>query len=98
VNKDIFENVASAPGNHSYYSSFNDFLKSGIQFVFSSMYIYSYPSTHSISGQAAGRACEQSEVRLGVALRELRGMCQDRELVRIEMHSDSVIERIERSI
>jgi hypothetical protein len=98
VNKDIFENVAGVPGNHSYYSSFNDFLISGIQFVSSSMNIYSYPSTHSISGQAAGRACEQSEVRRGVALCKLRGMCWDQELLRIEMHSDSVIERIERSI
>jgi len=45
----IFGNAAGAPGNHSYYSSFNDFQNLCIQFVFSSMYlcinIATYPHT-----------------------------------------------------
>jgi len=38
--------------------------QSWIQFVFSSMYLYSYPSTHAISGLSAGGACEQFKVSL----------------------------------
>jgi len=36
--KNIFGNAAGAPGNHSYYSSFNNLQNSCLQFVFSSMY------------------------------------------------------------
>ena len=35
----FFGNAAGAPGNHSYYLSFNDFQNLGIQFVVSSMYL-----------------------------------------------------------
>ena len=44
--------------------------QSCIQFVFSSIYlcIYSYPSTHAISGLAAGGAWEQFEVRLKMTI------------------------------
>jgi len=49
-NNVFFGNAAGAPGNHSYYLLFNDFWNSCIQFVFSAMYQYSYPSTHGISG------------------------------------------------
>jgi hypothetical protein len=52
----IFGYIAGAPRNHSYYVSFNNFQNSCIQFVFSDMYLYSYPSTHSVSGLAAGTA------------------------------------------
>jgi hypothetical protein len=38
-NNIFFGNTAGAPGNHSYYLSFNDFYNSCIQFVFSSMYL-----------------------------------------------------------
>ena len=55
----FFGNAAGAAGNYSYYSSFNNFQNSFIQFVFSSMYLYSYPSAHSISRLAAGGACEE---------------------------------------
>jgi len=55
-NEIFFGNGAGAPRNHSYYLSFNDFYNSCIQFVFSSLSLYSYPSTHSISGLAAGGA------------------------------------------
>ena len=63
-NNIIVGNAGGTPGYHSYYLSFNDRLNSCIQFVFSSMYlcIYvsmylnSYPSTHGISGLAAGGA------------------------------------------
>jgi len=69
-NNVIFGNTAVAPGNHSHYSSFNDFENSCIQFVFSSIYLYSYPSTHGISGWlAAGGAWEQFEVRLGMTIK-----------------------------
>jgi len=44
--KIFFGNTAGAPGNHSYYLSFNDFQNSGIQFVFSSMYLSIYIATH----------------------------------------------------
>ena len=39
-------NTAGAPGNHSYYLSFNNFQNLCIQFVFSSMYLYIYIATH----------------------------------------------------
>jgi len=38
--------VAGVPGNHSYYSLFNDFSNRCIQFVFSSMYQCHYVATH----------------------------------------------------
>ena len=41
----FFRNAAGGPGNHSYYISFNDYENSCIQFVFSSMYLYSYTIT-----------------------------------------------------
>jgi len=50
----FFGNAAGTSGNHSYYLSFNDFKNSCIQFVFSSMYLYSDPSTHGISRLPAG--------------------------------------------
>jgi len=52
----FFGNAAGAPGNHSFYISFNKFENSCIQFVFSSMCLYTYPSTHGISGLGAGDA------------------------------------------
>ena len=39
--------------HHTYYLSFNDFQNVCIQFVFSSMDLYSYLSTDGISGLAA---------------------------------------------
>jgi hypothetical protein len=45
-NNIFFGNTAGAPGNHSYYLSFNDFYNSCIQFVFSSMYLCIYIATH----------------------------------------------------
>jgi len=53
---DLFGNVAGAPGNHSYYLLFKDFLNSCSQFVFSSIYLFSYPFTNGISGLAAAGA------------------------------------------
>jgi len=60
--KTIFGNAASVPGNHSYYLSFNNFQNLWIQFVFTSRYLYSYLSTHGISGLAAGDTWEQLKV------------------------------------
>jgi len=54
--------------NHSYYVSFNDFQNICVQCVFSSMYLYSYLSTHGISGLAARGECQQFEVRLKMTI------------------------------
>jgi hypothetical protein len=43
-NNIFFGNAAGAPGNHSYYVSFNNFYNACIQFVFSSMYLCIYVS------------------------------------------------------
>ena len=45
-NNIFFGNAAGAPGNHSYYLSFNDLYNSCIQFVFSSIYLCIYITTH----------------------------------------------------
>jgi len=63
-NNICFRNTAGTPGNHSYYLSSNDFSNSWIQFVFSSMYLYSYPSTHNASGLAAGGIWQEFKVCL----------------------------------
>jgi len=42
----FFGNAAGAPGNHSYYLSFNDFQNLCIQCVFSSMYLWIYIATY----------------------------------------------------
>jgi len=65
----IFANGAGATGNHSYYLSFNDFWNWCIQFVFSSMHLYSYLSVHSITGLAVGGAWEQFEVSLKMRIK-----------------------------
>jgi len=48
-----------------------------------SMYLYSYPSTHGISGQAADGAAEQFEVRL-----------ENNDRVNSEIHSEAMMERV----
>jgi len=63
----FFGNAAGAPGNHSYYLSFNNFQNLCIQFVFSSMYLC-YLSTHGISGLAARGDCQQFKVRLKMTI------------------------------
>jgi hypothetical protein len=60
----FFGNAAGAPGNLSYYLSFNNFQISCRQFVLTSMYLYSDPFTHGISQLPAGRALEEFEVCL----------------------------------
>jgi len=42
----LFGNVAGAPGNHSYYLSFNQLQISCIQIIFSYMYLCIYIATH----------------------------------------------------
>jgi len=53
----FFGNAANAPGNHSYYISFNDFQNLCIQFVFSSIYLWicitTYLHTVYLDGQHA---------------------------------------------
>jgi len=63
-NNIFFGNTPGAPGHHGYYVLFNDFLNSSTRFVFSSMYLYGYSSSHGISGLAAASAWGQFEVRL----------------------------------
>ena len=53
-----------ASGNHSYSVLFNDFQQSCILFVFWSVYLCSYPFTHSKSVPAAGSGWEKFEVHL----------------------------------
>jgi len=48
----IIGNPASASGYHSYYILFDFFDNSCVQFVFYSMYVYSYSSIHCRSGLA----------------------------------------------
>jgi len=55
--------------NHSYYLSFNDFQNLCVQFVFSSMYLYNYLSTHRISGLAARGDFQQFEVHLKMTIK-----------------------------
>jgi len=64
-----FGNAAGAPGNHSYNLSFNGFQNSWVQFVVWSRYLYSYPSTHGISGVAAGGTWEQFEKCLRMTIK-----------------------------
>jgi hypothetical protein len=52
----LFQNVVGVPGNHCCYISFNHFQNTCIQCVFSSMYLFSNPSTDGISRLAAGGA------------------------------------------
>jgi hypothetical protein len=52
----FFGNTAGAPGNHSYYISFNNFENSCIQSVFPLLYLYGDTSTHGISELAASGA------------------------------------------
>jgi len=88
--------------------------QSCIQFVFSSMYLciyvsmylYSYPSTHGISGLAAGGAWEQFEVRLKMTIEwtqrytprpwssEFGDALGGRGRVNLEINSETMIERV----
>jgi len=57
--------------NHSYYLSFHHFQKlmhSVCILIYVSMYLYSYLSTHGISGLAARGDCQQFEVRLKMTI------------------------------
>jgi len=82
----FFWNSAHVTGNYSYYLSFNNFQYSRIQFGFSSMYQYSYPSVNGISGKAA----------VG-CLRAIRGAPEDENHMNSEIHSKAIIERVWRS-
>ena len=52
-NNIVFWNAAGLAVNLSYYFAFIDFYNSCIHFVFSSLYLYRYPSTNGITGRAA---------------------------------------------
>ena len=73
----LFGSPVGVPGNHSYYILCDNFENSHIQFAFPSryryiyelMYLYTYPSTHSISELAAGGAWEQVEVHLKMTIK-----------------------------
>jgi len=92
--------------NHSYYLLFNDFQNLCVQFVFSSMYVYSYLSTHGISGLAARDDCRQFEVHLKMTIEwtqrytprpwssELGDALGGRDGVNWGMHREAVIERV----
>jgi len=57
----FFGNIAGVLVNHSYYLSFNNFQNSCIQFLFSSIYLYTYLSTQSISELVADSIWERFE-------------------------------------
>jgi len=92
--------------NHSYYLLFNDFQNLCIQFVFSSMHLYSYLSTQGISALAAHGDCQQCEVRLEMMIEwtqrytlrpwssEFRDALAGRDGMNSEMHWEAVIERV----
>jgi len=95
----VFGDAAGAPGNHSYYLSFNDFQHLCIQFASSSMYLC-YLSTHGISGLAARGDCQQFEVRLmmtiewtSTSVTPVSPYTSHRSLT---MYLEAVIERVER--
>jgi len=84
-NNVFFGNAAGAPGNHSYYQSFNDFQNSCIQFVLSSMYLCIYMATHLHTYIWTGcRRC----------LRAIRGAPENHDRVSSEIYSKAVIERL----
>jgi len=56
-------NVSGNTSNHSRVCSLYSYLC-----IYVSMYLYTCPSTHAISGLAAGGACEQIEVRLKMTM------------------------------
>ena len=58
----FFGNAAGGLANYTYYILLNNFKISWLQCVFSNMYLYSYPSTHDISGLTAGGVSEQSQI------------------------------------
>jgi len=72
--------------------------------IYVSMYLYSYPSTHGISGLAAGGACEQFKVRLKITLEwthwstprpwssQFGDAIADLDWVNSEMHCGAVME------
>ena len=79
------------------------------QCIYVCMYLYSYPSTHGISGLAAGGACEQFEVCLTITIkwtqrytpRPWSSDCADAlgspDRLNIQMHSEIMIEWVWRS-
>jgi len=105
-NNIFFGNTACAPGNHSYYLSFNEIQTSCIQFVFSSIYLCSYPSTDCISVLAAGGAWVEFKERLKMMIGWTQGYTPrlrssesgyahvGRDQVNLVMHSEIVNERV----
>ena len=93
-NNIFFGNAAGVPGNLSYYILFNNCCNSCIQVVVSSRYLYSYRSTHGISGLAAGGASELFKVCLKMRISELRATLLRHDQAALEMHLEVVVERI----
>jgi len=94
-NNILFGNAAGAPGNHSYYFSFNNFWNSCIQFVFSSVYLYIYIATHLHTGYLDWlQAVLESNSRCAWRWQwsELRDTLGGGYCVNLEMHLEAVIE------
>jgi len=104
--ENIFGNAPGAPWHRSYYLLFNGCYNWYIQFIFSAMYLYSYPTTHGMSGQAAGGACEQVEAHLKMTIEWTQKYTQrlwsskfgdalgGRDRVNSEKHLEAMIERV----
>ena len=62
--------------------------------IYVSMYLYSYQSTHGISGLAAGGAWEQFEVRLKMTIEWTQRYTPGCDRASLEMHLEAVIKRV----
>jgi hypothetical protein len=99
-NKFFFGNASGAPGNHSYYLSYNDFWNLCIQFVFVSIYLCIYIATHLNTVYLDWlQAVLQSNSRCAWKWwsSELSDKIWGCDRVSLEMHVDATIERIWRN-
>ena len=92
----FFGNAAGAPGNHSYYLSFNDFQNLCIQFGFSTMYLCIYIATYQ---HTVYLDCQHAVIisNSTCACRwlpsELRDTLRGRDWASLEIHLEAVILR-----
>jgi len=95
----FFGNTVGAPGNHSYYLSFNDFWNSCILFVLSSVYLFIYVATHLRTVYLDWlKAVLESNSRCAWRwqLSELRDTLGGGYCVNLERHLQGMIERVSR--
>ena len=91
---DIFVNVLGAPGNHWFYLLFNHCCNWWIQFVFSSVYLYSYPSTRYIGTGCWWCLRANSWWAWKSWSSKLRDTLRGHEELNLRMHPEIGIERV----